>query len=201
MNYPLAIEKLIKSFSKLPSVGPKTAERYVFYLLKQSPEQLTNLAHEINSLKEKIVSCSRCNVLTEKNPCPICSDQNRDKKIICLVENTQDMWAIENTHQFKGKYFVLTGLIKPLEGIHPDSLNIKNFLDLIKLEKTEEVIIALNFTMEGEGTSLYIQKQLTNLEKPIKISRLAKGLPLGSDLEYADNLTLTNAFKYRQNLK
>ncbi len=197
MSYPAAINKLIAAFSKLPNVGPKTAERYVFYLLANPDNQWLDLADNIKDLKTKITTCSRCRTFTEQNPCLICRDKNRDLNTICLVENTQDLWAIENTKQFSGKYFVLGKLIDPLAGLTPDCLPIKEFLSLLKTEKTQEVIIALNFTMAGESTTLYLKKYLTN----IKISRLAKGLPLGSDLEYADSLTLKNALKYRQNLK
>ncbi len=197
MNYPESIEKLIKLFSQLPSVGPKTAERYVFYLLNKSKEENLLLSMSIKDLKEKIKKCSRCNTFTEINPCLICQDIKRSSKQICLVENTQDLWIIDETNQYNGKYFVLGGLIDPISGIHPESLPINQFLDLIKKENTEEIIIALNFTMEGESTALYLKKYLP---QKIKITRLAKGLPLGSDLEYADSLTLKNALKYRQNL-
>ncbi len=197
MNYPESIEKLIKLFSQLPSVGPKTAQRYVFFLLKKNKEELLLFSDSIKDLREKIKKCSRCNTFTEINPCGICQDIKRDAKQICLVENTQDLWTIEETKQYNGKYFVLEGLIDPISGINPENLPIKQFIELIKLEKTEEIIIALNFTMEGESTALYLKKYLP---ENIKITRLAKGLPLGSDLEYADSLTLKNALKYRQDL-
>jgi recombination protein RecR len=197
MNYPESIEKLSKLLSQLPSVGPKTAERYVFFLLNNSKEELLQLSNTIKDLKDKIKNCSRCNTFTEKDPCLICQDNGRDNKQICLVENTQDLWTIEDTQQFTGKYFVLGRLIDPISGINPENLPIKQFLNLIEKEKIQEIIIALNFTMEGESTTLYLKKYLP---KNIKITRLAKGLPLGSDLEYADSLTLKNALKYRQNL-
>lgn len=196
MSYPLIINKLISAFSQLPSVGPKTAERYVFYLLENPDNQLFNLTNSLKEIKEKITNCSRCLTLTDQNPCLICKDKNRDTSILCLVENTQDLWTIENTKQFFGKYFVLGKLINPIAGITPDKLPIKEFLNLLKVEKTQELIIALNFTMEGESTTLYLKKYLNNL----KITRLAKGLPSGSDLEYADSLTLKNALKHRQEL-
>ncbi len=197
MNYPRSIEKLIRIFSQLPSVGPKTAERYVFYLLNHSQEELLSLSENIKDLKENIKNCSRCKTFTEKDPCLICEDSKRNNQTICLVENTQDLWAIEETRQFNGKYFVLGKLIDPISNINPEDLPIKEFLDLIKKENIKEIIIALNFTLEGESTTLYLKK---HLPEKIKITRLAKGLPLGSDLEYADNLTLKNALKYRQDL-
>lgn len=197
MNYPKSIEKLIKIFSQLPSVGPKTAERYVFYLLNHSKEELLSLSENIKDLKDNIKNCSRCRTFTEKDPCLICQDSKRNNQTICLVENTQDLWAIEETRQFTGKYFVLGKLIDPISNINPEDLPIKEFLELIKKENIQEIIIALNFTLEGESTTLYLKKYLP---EKIKITRLAKGLPLGSDLEYADNLTLKNALKYRQDL-
>lgn len=197
MNYPKSIEKLIKIFSQLPSVGPKTAERYVFFLLNHSQKELLGLSENIKDLKDNIKNCSRCRTFTEKDPCLICEDKNRNNQTICLVENTQDLWAIEETRQFTGKYFVLGRLIDPISNINPEDLPIKQFLDLIKKENIKEIIIALNFTLEGEGTTLYLKKYFSDT---IKITRLAKGLPLGSDLEYADSLTLKNALKYRQDL-
>jgi len=197
MNYPKSIEKLIKIFSQLPSVGPKTAERYVFYLLNHSKEELLSLSENIKDLKDNIKNCSRCRTFTEKDPCLICQDSKRNNQTICLVENTQDLWAIEETRQFTGKYFVLGKLIDPISNINPEDLPIKEFLELIKKENIQEIIIALNFTLEGESTTLYLKKYLP---EKIKITRLAKGLPLGSDLEYADSLTLKNALKYRQDL-
>lgn len=197
MKYPLAIQELIDALSKFPSVGPKTAERYVFHLLKQSPEELTNLASNISQLSEKITRCQDCRVLTDSNPCSICQDDKRNKKLICLVENTQDLWALENTGNFNGNYFVLGGLINAIEDQGPDKLPIQELANLLKKNQAEELIVALNFTMEGESTVLYLKKALSGL----KISRLARGLPSGSDLEYADELTLSNALKFRQNIK
>ncbi len=196
MNYPQAIYDLIKAFSELPNVGPKTAERYVFYLLKNNDSQLFNLSKNIIQLKERIKTCSRCRTFSENNICSICQDSNRKTETLCIVENTQDLYSIESTNEFKGKYFVLGDLINTIEGIMPENLPIKKLLELIKTENTKEIILALNFSMEGETTSLYLKKFF----KDINVSRLAKGLPLGSDLEYADSLSLSNALKYRQKL-
>ncbi len=198
MRYPQAIQNLIGKFATLPSVGPKTAERYVFHLLRQSEENLNELAEAVKNLKSKTTLCSSCQAITETNPCSICGNQNRANDILCLVENTQDLLTIEATRQFDGKYFVLGGLINTINDVSPNDLNIAKLTKRIKDDKIKEIILALNFTLEGETTSLYLNKLLRN---HIKITRLAKGLPAGSDLEYADETTLANALKYRNEIK
>ncbi len=198
MRYPQAIQNLIEKLSALPSVGPKTAERYVFYLLRQSDDTLNSLAQTIKELKAKTTLCSSCQAITETNPCQICSDPSRQSELLCLVENTQDLLTIEATRQFTGKYFVLGGLINTINNVQPDDLNVQKLLKRIKDDKVKEVIMALNFTLEGETTSLYLNKLLRD---HIKITRLAKGLPAGSDLEYADEMTLASALKYRNEIK
>lgn len=198
MRYPSAIQNLVEKLSALPSVGPKTAERYVFHLLRQSDESLNNLANAIKDLKAKTTLCSSCQAISEKNPCSICADQNRLNDTLCLVENTQDLLTIEATRQYNGKYFVLGGLINTINEVRPDDLNIAKLLKHIKNNNSKEVILALNFTLEGETTSLYLNKLLRN---HLKITRLAKGLPAGSDLEYADETTLASALKYRNEIK
>lgn len=198
MRYPRAIENLIERLSALPSVGPKTAERYAFYLLRQSDDKLTGLSEAIRDLKAKTTLCSACQAITESNPCSICSDSNRLKDILCVVENTQDLLSIEATKQYTGKYFVLGGLINTINEVKPDDLNIEKLVKKIKAENTKEIILALNFNLEGETTSLYLNKLLRD---HVKITRLAKGLPAGSDLEYADENTLASALKYRNELK
>ncbi len=196
MNYPKIISSLIEDLSKLPSVGPKTAQRYVFFWLKQNQVDLKNLAKNIYQLKTEVKKCQRCQVYNEENICSICSDKNRNKEIICIVENTQDLWTLEKTKQFSGQYFVLNNLINTIERIGPQNLSLDKLDELVKKENIQELIIALNFTIEGETTASYLKKRYDK----IKISRLAKGLPLGSDLEYIDELTLSNALKYRQDL-
>lgn len=198
MRYPKAIQNLIEKLSALPSVGPKTAERYVFYLLRQSDETLGSLADAIKELKIKTTLCSSCRAITENNPCAICSDDNRLKDIICVVENTQDLLTIEATKQYSGKYFVLGGLINTINDVKPEDLNIAKLIKRIKDDKIKEIILALNFTLEGETTSLYLNKILKD---HLKITHLAKGLPAGSDLEYADETTLASALKYRNEIK
>ena len=195
MRYPAAIQNLIDQLSLLPSVGPKTAERYVFYWLRQKPEKLKSLAAAISELPEKITVCHICQVIAESDPCPICADKNRRTDTLCVVENTQDLWAIEATKQFSGQYFVLGGLINTINEVRPEDLNIHKLVGRIKTGEIKEIILALNFTLEGETTSLYLTKILKDR---LKITRLAKGLPAGSNLEYADELTLGSALKNRQ---
>ncbi len=197
MNYPEAINRLINKLSELPSVGPKTAERYVFYLLKKDQASLDELSAAIKELKEKTFTCSSCQVISGTNPCPICSNSNRDQEVLCLVENTQDLIAIESTKQYNGKYFVLGGLINVIKEIGPENLEIRKLLKKINSENIKEIIIALNFNIEGETTSLYLKRILGD---KIKISRLARGLPAGSDLEYVDEITLASALKNRSQL-
>ena len=195
MRYPASIRNLIDHFAKLPSVGPKTAERYVFYLLKAHPEWLQGFAQAIAELKEKTTVCRTCLSLAESDPCPICSDKKRNQALICLVAETRDLSAIEETKQYNGLYFVLGGVINTIEGVKPEQLNIKQLAARIKQKGLKEIILAFNPDLEGETTVLYLAK----LFKPskIKITRLAKGLPMGADLEYADEITLAHALKYR----
>ncbi len=199
ITYPKSIENLIKQFSSLPSVGRKTAERYVFHLLKQKPEQIKLLARQLEELPDSFKFCQKCLSLSEKDPCNICSDQKRSNNTICLVSSLQDLIAIENTNKYNGKYFVLGGLINPIEDIGPDKLNIKPLVKEINLklrtEKNIEIILALAPTIEGETTSLYLQKILKNPK--IKLSKLARGLSTGMSLEYVDENTLANALKFR----
>lgn len=198
MNYPGALANLIDQLSKLPSVGPKTAERYAFYLLRQDQDKLESFSLAIKELKEKIIICQKCNSFAEMSPCKICQDLSRDKDLLCLVENTQDLVTIESTNQYHGQYFVLGGLINTIRGIGPENLAIRKFLKRLETGEIKEIIVALNFTLEGETTALYLKHLLKD---KVKISRLAKGLPAGSDLEYADELTLSSALKNRSELK
>lgn len=198
MRYPASIQNLIDQFSKLPTVGPKTAERYVFYLLRQHPEWLQQFAQAIAEVKEKTTVCQTCLSIAESNPCQICSNQKRNHAVICLVADTRDMLAIESTKQYNGVYHILGGVINTIEGIKPDQLNIKTLLNHLKQNNTKEIILAFNPDLEGETTAIYIAKLLK--AHKIKITRLAKGLPMGADLEYADEITLSNALKYRNEI-
>lgn len=194
MPYPLSIQNLINHLSKLPSVGPKTAERYVFSLLKQSDEELQSFAQALAELKEKTIVCKSCFAISDTPICQICADKNR-VPTLCIVANTRDLYSIESSKEYKGGYHVLGGVLNVINGIKPENLKIKELLTRIKNQKITEVILALNPNMEGETTSLYLSKIL----KPynLKITRIARGLPMGSDLEYADELTLANALKFR----
>jgi len=196
--YPLSIQNLINHLSKLPSVGPKTAERYVFCLLKQSDEELQSFAQALAELKEKTITCASCFAISNTSPCAICKDKNRTATTLCIVANTRDLYSIESSREYKGAYHVLGGVIDVVNGIKPENLKIKELLQRIKSQKISEVILALNPNMEGETTSLYLSKLLKPLN--IKITRIARGLPMGSDLEYADEMTLANALKFRNEL-
>ncbi len=196
MNYPNSIQNLIDYFTKLPSVGPKTAERYVFYLLNQPNKELELFAKAIQDLKRGIKICQRCCSVSSTKFCDICSDPKRNQNIICIVANTRDMLAIENTRQYNGLYHVLGGVLNSLEDIKPDNLTIKQLLLRFKEEKIKEIILALSPTIEGETTAMYLEKIISPYK--IKTTRLARGLPSGSDLEYADDLTISNALRYRR---
>jgi recombination protein RecR len=198
MRYPQALQNLIDRLAILPSVGQKTAERYAFHLLNQSEERLEALALAIKELKQKTTICHSCLAISETSPCSICADTNRSRSSLCVIENSQDLNAIESTKQFNGLYFVLGGLINTIDDVGPETLNIDKLIKRIQKEEIKELILALNFTLEGETTALYLGKILKNR---IKITRLAKGLPAGSDLEYADETTLSSALKFRNEIK
>ena len=193
---PRALERLIQEFTKLPGIGPKTAERLVYYLLKQPKEVLTQFAQSLHQAKDEVTTCSQCYRFSDQNPCPICADKKRDKTLLCVVAESQNIPVLEKTGAFRGLYHVLGGLISPLEGITPDKLKIAELEQRLKTNGVKEVILALNPDLDGETTSLY----LTKLVKPlaIKITRLARGLPMGADLEYADEVTLENAIVGRR---
>lgn len=197
MHYPKSIQNLIDELVKLPGVGPKTAERYIFYLLKQSQEKLKVFSDSVANLRKDIKICRQCLAVADSDPCPICADKNRDAASICVVENSRDLATIEGTRQHTGKYFVLGGLINALDEVSPDKLPFKKLEKLVEEDRAKEVIIALSFTIEGETTAMYIKRLLKDR---VKVSRLARGLPSGSNLEYADDLTLLNALKYRNEI-
>jgi recombination protein RecR len=202
MRYPAAIQNLIDQFSQLPSVGPKTAERYVFHLLKFSPEKIQLFSQHLFNLKKDLKVCSQCLAISESNPCLICSDKNRPETALCIVANLQDMISLENTRQYQGKYFILGGLINTIENIRPDDLPLKQLTEkvnlLLKTNPNLEIILALSPNLEGETTALYLAKLLK--DHHIKITRLARGLPSGANLEYVDEMTLGQALKYRNTI-
>ncbi len=198
------VAKLIESFEKLPGIGPKSAQRLTFYLLHVPQSELENFAQALVSLKKNTVECSNCYNISETNPCQICSSLQRDKSIICVVEQPIDILSLERTGKFNGIYHVLHGALNPLANIGPDEIRIAQLVKRITDPQTniKEIILATNLSMEGEATAMYIQKQISNgtshMANGIKISRIAHGLPMGADLEYADEMTLTQALEGRR---
>jgi recombination protein RecR len=199
MNNELnALDQLIVLFSKLPGIGRKSASRLACHILDTDPEYARKLAAQIASLHQRIRHCSICGGFTENDPCPICTDTGRDRTLLCVVERAQDIRVIEDSREFHGRFHVLGGLIAPLEGISPDKLSIGSLVNRVRSEGIAEIILALNPTVEGDTTALYIQKVLQDTTIPI--SRLASGLPVGGDLEYTDRLTLSRSFRGRVRL-
>lgn len=199
MRIPKAIQNLIDSFEKLPGVGPKTAQRLTFYLLHVPQGELEKFANSLQSLKNETNICSICFMIDESDPCSICSDKRRDSATICVVEQPLDVLALEKSGKYTGLYHVLHGKIDPLNNIGPDEIYIKQLLDRFKNGHAfSEVIIATNPTMEGEATAMYITRQLKVQGSKFKITRIGRGLPTGSDLEYADEVTLNNALEGRK---
>ena len=191
------IEKLIASISQLPGLGRKSASRIVYYLLKSKSAYCEDLARDILALKSAISPCRICGNFTEAQPCAICSDSQRDRGILCVVEEAKDVLSIESTREYRGLYHVLMGVISPLDGIGPENLRIGSLVNRIKEEEIQEVILATNPTVEGDTTALYLTNLLKK-ESRVQITRLALGLPVGGDLEYADRLTLARAFDGRR---
>ncbi len=196
----LIIDNLIKELCKLPGIGGKTATRLAFYILKQPEQYALSLANALVDVKNKVGFCSVCLNLAEKDPCEICSDNRRDFSVICVVENPSDILAIEKTKQFRGSYHILHGSISPLDGIGPDDIKIKELLKRLDSSSVHELIIATNASIEGETTALYLTKLLKNRKNDIAITRIASGIPIGSDLEYVDTSTLSRAFEARRQL-
>ncbi len=198
MLYPKSIAALIEHFQKFPSVGPKSAQRMAFYLLRMPVSEVQKFAQALLDAKQNTKTCEICFNISSQSPCEICTSTSRDKSIICVVSETKDLIAIEKTNEYKGLYHVLQGLISPMDGIGADDLRIKELLKRLTADEVQEIILALPPSVEGEATSLY----LTKLIKPfkIKISRIAFGLPVGADLEYADEITLAKAIEGRREL-
>lgn len=198
MIYPKSIASLIEHFQEFPSVGPKSAQRMAFYLLRMPKSEVEKFAQSMLDAKENTKTCEICFNLSSTSPCEICTSPQRDKSTICVVAETKDLIAIEKTNEYKGLYHVLQGLISPMDGIGADDIRIKELLNRLTDENVKEVILALSPSVEGEATSLYLNK----LIKPfgIKISRIAFGLPVGADLEYADEITIAKAIEGRREL-
>lgn len=199
MVVPKPVQKLIEAFRKLPGIGPKTAERLTFYLLHVPQEELENFAQALVKLKKETKICSICKNVDSQDPCSICQDNSRDHGIICVVEQVSDLLAMEKSGKYKGVYHVLHGRIDPLNNIGPDEIFISELLTRVtKVNLLREVILATNPDMEGETTAMYIKKKLKNKNKKIKITRIAYGLPVGANIEYADERTLGEALEGRK---
>jgi recombination protein RecR len=191
-----AISRLVQEFNKLPGIGPKSAQRITFYLLRSSEEQARLLAEALLSLKQKINLCSTCCNVTESDPCPICRNHERDASQVCIVEQPQDILALEHTGVYKGRYHVLHGAISPTEGIGTEDIRIKELMSRLQNSSVKEAILATNTNLEGEQTAMYLNQIISPMG--IRVTRLARGLPFGTELEYADDVTLTHALEGRQ---
>ena len=196
--YSPSIEKLIESFEKLPSIGNKTAARLAFYILNASQEETDEFVNSIVNAKKNLKYCNKCWNISDTDPCPICSNPKRDQSQICVVEDVRDIIAMEKTHEFKGVYHVLHGSISPMNGIGPDDIKIKELLSRLMDGHVKEVILATNPRVEGEATAMYLSKLIKPLG--VKVTRIAHGIPVGGDLEYTDEITLTKALEGRREL-
>ncbi|MBV51469.1 MAG: recombination mediator RecR [Nitrospinaceae bacterium] len=199
MKRPPAVTELIDELKRMPGIGQKTAERLSFFVMRGTTQRANKLADAVRNIKEKIILCSQCHGITEINPCEICRDPKRDPSFVCVVEEPHDVYAMENMGHFRGVYHVLMGVISPLDGIGPSELTIEALKERVFKDKIQEVVLATNPDMEGESTAVYIAKIL----KPanIKITRIARGLPVGGDIEYADEVTLLKSLEGRTEMK
>jgi len=193
---PKAVRQVIESFERLPGIGPKSAQRLAFYLLHVPQEELDGFAKHLTNLKTNTVLCSICKNTAEADPCDICKNPSRDQSTICVVEQPTDVLSIERTGKYNGVYHVLHGAIDPLNNIGPDELYISDLLK--RLDDAREIILAMNPNMEGEATAMYVTKQIKNKREKLKVTRLAHGLPVGADIEYADEVTLSRALEGRR---
>lgn len=195
MHYPEPISKLIDSFMKLPGIGPKTAQRLAFHILDMKEDDVVQFAKALVDVKRELTYCSTCGHITEEDPCYICQDKQRDRSVICVVEDDKDVIAMEKMREYNGLYHVLHGAISPMDGIGPEDINIPSLIERLKNDEVKELILAMNPNLEGESTAMYISR----LVKPIgiKVTRLAQGLSVGGDLEYADEVTLSRAIAGR----
>jgi recombination protein RecR len=196
--YEGAVQELIDELGRLPGVGPKSAQRIAFHILEADPEDMKRLSEAIRAVKERVKFCSICFNVSEQETCSICRDPRRDETVLCVVEESKDVMAVERTRSFRGRYHVLGGSINPIAGIGPDQLHIRELLNRLSDDRIEEIIIATDPNLEGEATATYLARLLKTLG--IKVTRLASGLPVGGDLEYADEVTLGRAFEGRRSL-
>lgn len=195
---PRSVQRLIDELARLPGIGPKSASRLTFYLLRSPDNQALDLAEALGDLKEKTQLCSVCFNITEQDPCLVCTDESRNARLLCVVEEPLDVLAIERSGAYGGRYHVLHGAISPVEGIGPEDLRISELVERVKPGAFDEIIVATNPTLEGESTALYIQRRLA--DRDVRLTRLARGLPVGGDLEYTDEITLGRALEGRQAL-
>lgn len=196
---PQPVLRLIEAFSRLPGIGPKSASRLTYYLIRSQGDEATELAGALTELREKIQFCAVCFNITEHSPCPICQSDERDRSVICVVEEPLDVLAIERTREYKGLYHVLHGVISPMDGIGPEDLRIRELIDRVAESGVAEVIVATNPSLEGENTAMYVQRKLS-ARPGLRVTRLARGLPMGGDLEYADEVTLARALEGRREM-
>jgi recombination protein RecR len=193
---PASLERLVDELKKLPGIGPKGAQRLAFYILRNTRDDAERLVEAIRDVKDRVTYCTVCSNITDSDPCPVCSDAGRDQRTICVVEEPQNVSVVEKTRQFRGTYHVLMGTLSPLQGIGPDDLKIRELLGRVGDGRVDEVILATNPTVEGEATALYLARLLKPLG--IRVTRIAMGIPVGSDLEYADEITMTRAMEGRR---
>lgn len=198
MHLPKPLARLIKELNKFPTIGPKTAQRLAFYIVRSDYDKVKSLADALLEVKESIRYCSICGNITDDDPCALCSDPRRDKSTICVVHGAQDIIAMERTREFKGVYHVLNGAISPMDGVGPDQLRIKELLERINSNNIKEVILALDPNVEGEATAMYIARLLKPLG--VYVTKIASGMPFGGDLEYVDEVTLSRALEGRREL-
>jgi len=196
--FPEPVARLVEALQRLPGVGPKTAQRLTFFLLKRPADEVNELATALTELKTRIIHCTRCWNVTEEDPCRICRDPARDARSLCVVEEPNDLLALERTGEFKGRYHVLLGALSPLDGVGPDDIKVRELLARLEAESVDEVILATNPSVEGEATAIYLAKLLKPLG--LRITRIARGLPVGGDLEYADEVTLSKALEGRKEM-
>jgi len=198
LYYPEPLAKLISELQKLPSIGPKTAQRIAMHILRMKGDDAKSLGQAISEVQDHIIHCSICGSITDRDPCYICNDSRRDQKVICVVEETDDVIALEKVGTFKGVYHVLMGALSPIEGINPEDLRINELFERINSQNIEEVVIATNPNAQGQATAIYLSKRIKPMG--IKVTQLAYGLPIGGDIEYADEVTLSKALEGRREI-
>lgn len=198
MSLPAPLARLVQEFQKLPGIGAKGAQRLAFHVLRTPREDAERLCEAVREVKERVTYCSVCNNITDTDPCVFCTDSSRDPGLMCVVEEPQNVSVVEKTNGFKGRYHVLMGALSPLQGIGPDDLKIKGLLARVAEGQVTEVIVATNPTVEGEATALYLARLLKPLD--VRVTRIAMGIPVGSDLEYADEITMTRAMEGRRSM-